>query len=106
LSVNYGRKRIHQIDSSKYGGSELGYLAHIIAMEEISRASGAIALSYGAHSNLCVNQVLEKAYVLVEIKFIGHGSWVARWFYSNQKYQLGKFWRVMRWKMIVYFMAI
>ena len=43
--------------NSKYGGSELGYLSHIIAYEEISRASGAIALSYGAHSNLCVNQV-------------------------------------------------
>jgi isovaleryl-CoA dehydrogenase len=42
---------------SNYGGSEMGYLAHIIAMEELSRASAAIALSYGAHSNLCVNQV-------------------------------------------------
>lgn len=41
----------------KYGGSQLGYLAHVIAMEEISRASGAIGLSYGAHSNLCVNQI-------------------------------------------------
>ena len=40
-----------------YGGSGLGYLAHVIAMEEISRASGGIALSYGAHSNLCVNQI-------------------------------------------------
>ena len=40
-----------------YGGSELGYLAHVIAMEEISRASGAVGLSYGAHSNLCVNQL-------------------------------------------------
>ncbi len=40
-----------------YGGSELGYLAHVIAMEEISRASGSIGLSYGAHSNLCVNQL-------------------------------------------------
>lgn len=40
-----------------YGGSELGYLAHVIAMEEISRASAAIGLSYGAHSNLCVNQI-------------------------------------------------
>jgi len=40
-----------------YGGSDLGYLSHIIAMEELSRASGAVALSYGAHSNLCVNQV-------------------------------------------------
>ena len=42
---------------SKYGGSDMGYLDHIIAYEEISRASGAIALSYGAHSNLCVNQI-------------------------------------------------
>ena len=41
----------------KYGGSELGYLAHVIAMEEISRASGSVGLSYGAHSNLCVNQL-------------------------------------------------
>ncbi|HUH39985.1 MAG TPA: isovaleryl-CoA dehydrogenase [Castellaniella sp.] len=40
-----------------YGGSGLGYLAHMIAMEEISRASASIALSYGAHSNLCVNQI-------------------------------------------------
>ena len=42
---------------SEFGGSELGYLAHVIAMEEISRASGAVGLSYGAHSNLCVNQL-------------------------------------------------
>jgi isovaleryl-CoA dehydrogenase len=42
---------------TKFGGSDMGYLSHVIAMEEISRASGAIALSYGAHSNLCVNQV-------------------------------------------------
>ena len=40
-----------------WGGSGLGYLAHVIAMEEISRASGAVGLSYGAHSNLCVNQL-------------------------------------------------
>lgn len=40
-----------------YGGSEMGYLAHVIAMEEISRVSAALALSYGAHSNLCVNQL-------------------------------------------------
>tara|TARA_R110002124_G_scaffold233406_1_gene398792 strand:+ start:177317 stop:178483 length:1167 start_codon:yes stop_codon:yes gene_type:complete len=43
--------------SEEYGGSELGYLAHVIAMEEISRASASIGLSYGAHSNLCVNQI-------------------------------------------------
>lgn len=40
-----------------YGGSDLGYLAHVIAMEEISRASASVGLSYGAHSNLCVNQI-------------------------------------------------
>jgi isovaleryl-CoA dehydrogenase len=40
-----------------YGGSAMGYLAHIIAMEEISRASASVGLSYGAHSNLCVNQI-------------------------------------------------
>jgi isovaleryl-CoA dehydrogenase len=40
-----------------YGGTELGYLAHIVAMEEVSRASAAVGLSYGAHSNLCVNQI-------------------------------------------------
>ena len=43
--------------SEEYGGSALGYLAHVIAMEEISRASASVALSYGAHSNLCVNQI-------------------------------------------------
>ncbi len=42
---------------SEYGGSELGYLAHVVAMEEISRASASVGLSYGAHSNLCVNQL-------------------------------------------------
>jgi len=40
-----------------YGGAGMGYLAHVVAMEEISRASGAVGLSYGAHSNLCVNQL-------------------------------------------------
>ena len=40
-----------------YGGSRMGYLAHIVAMEEISRASASVGLSYGAHSNLCVNQI-------------------------------------------------
>jgi isovaleryl-CoA dehydrogenase len=41
----------------EYGGSYLGYVAHIVAMEEISRASASVGLSYGAHSNLCVNQI-------------------------------------------------
>lgn len=43
--------------SEEYGGTAMGYLAHMIAMEEISRASASVALSYGAHSNLCVNQL-------------------------------------------------
>ncbi|MCL2915475.1 isovaleryl-CoA dehydrogenase [Shewanella corallii] len=41
----------------EYGGAKMGYLAHVVAMEEISRASASIGLSYGAHSNLCVNQI-------------------------------------------------
>ena len=43
--------------SEEYGGADMGYLAHCVAMEEISRASGSVGLSYGAHSNLCVNQL-------------------------------------------------
>ena len=43
--------------SSRYGGSDMGYLDHIVAMEELSRASAAVGLSYGAHSNLCINQI-------------------------------------------------
>src|SRR5438093_11276698 len=41
----------------EYGGTAMGYLAHVIAMEEVSRASASVGLSYGAHSNLCVNQI-------------------------------------------------
>jgi len=43
--------------SEEYGGTAMGYLAHIVAMEEVSRASASVGLSYGAHSNLCVNQL-------------------------------------------------
>ena len=43
--------------SEIYGGANMGYLAHAIAMEEISRVSASVGLSYGAHSNLCVNQI-------------------------------------------------
>jgi isovaleryl-CoA dehydrogenase len=42
----------------RWGGADIGYLAHIIVMEEISRASGSVGLSYGAHSNLCMNQIV------------------------------------------------
>ncbi|MGE0565554.1 MAG: isovaleryl-CoA dehydrogenase [Pseudolabrys sp.] len=53
-----GELGLHGITvEEEYGGSGLGYLEHCIAMEEISRASAAVGLSYGAHSNLCVNQI-------------------------------------------------
>ena len=53
-----GELGLHGITvEDEYGGSALGYLAHVVAMEEISRASASIGLSYGAHSNLCVNQL-------------------------------------------------
>ena len=41
----------------EYGGAGMGYLEHVVAMEEVSRASASVGLSYGAHSNLCVNQL-------------------------------------------------
>lgn len=43
--------------AEEYGGSQMGYLAHCVAMEEVSRASASVGLSYGAHSNLCINQI-------------------------------------------------
>ncbi len=43
--------------AEEYGGADMGYLEHVITMEEISRASASVALSYGAHSNLCINQI-------------------------------------------------
>ena len=43
--------------AEQYGGADMGYFAHVIAMEEISRASASVGLSYGAHSNLCINQI-------------------------------------------------
>ncbi|WP_024890448.1 isovaleryl-CoA dehydrogenase [Luteimonas huabeiensis] len=46
---------------AEYGGSAMGYLAHLVAMEEISRASGSVGLSYGAHSNLCVSNLYANA---------------------------------------------
>lgn len=53
-----GQLGLHGITVEEaYGGADLGYLAHVIAMEEISRASASVGLSYGAHSNLCINQL-------------------------------------------------
>src|SRR5689334_8770405 len=53
-----GKLGVHGITvEEEWGGAGLGYLEHCVAMEEISRASGSVGLSYGAHSNLCVNQI-------------------------------------------------
>jgi isovaleryl-CoA dehydrogenase len=54
----------------EYGGANMGYLAHMIAMEEISRASAAVGLSYGAHSNLCVNQIKRNGTAAQKAKYL------------------------------------
>jgi isovaleryl-CoA dehydrogenase len=54
----------------EYGGTAMGYLAHVIAMEEISRASASVGLSYGAHSNLCVNQIRRNGSVAQKNKYL------------------------------------
>ena len=53
-----------------YGGAGLGYLAHIVAMEELSRGSASVALSYGAHSNLCVNQIRRNGNSKQKLKYL------------------------------------
>lgn len=55
---------------AEYGGAEMGYLAHVIAMEELSRASASVALSYGAHSNLCVNQIVRNGNEAQKAKYL------------------------------------
>ncbi|OYX91503.1 MAG: acyl-CoA dehydrogenase, partial [Caulobacter sp. 35-67-4] len=58
LWVPMGDLGLHGITvEEEFGGLGLGYLEHVVAMEEISRASASVGLSYGAHSNLCVNQI-------------------------------------------------
>ncbi|GAK82781.1 isovaleryl-CoA dehydrogenase [Vibrio ponticus] len=56
--------------SEEYGGANMGYLAHVIAMEEISRASASVGLSYGAHSNLCVNQIYRNGTKAQQAKYL------------------------------------
>ena len=56
--------------SEEYGGSAMGYLAHSVAMEEISRASASVGLSYGAHSNLCVNQLYKNGTEAQKLKYL------------------------------------
>ena len=54
----------------EYGGANMGYLAHMVAMEEISRASASVGLSYGAHSNLCVNQIKRNGNAAQRAKYL------------------------------------
>src|ERR1035437_5308356 len=54
----------------EYGGAGMGYLEHVVAMEEISRASSSVGLSYGAHSNLCVNQIRRNGTVSQRSKYL------------------------------------
>ncbi|XP_010425956.1 PREDICTED: isovaleryl-CoA dehydrogenase, mitochondrial isoform X1 [Camelina sativa] len=66
-----GEFNLHGITApEEYGGLGLGYLYHCIAMEEISRASGSVALSYGAHSNLCINQLVRNGTTAQKQKYL------------------------------------
>jgi isovaleryl-CoA dehydrogenase len=56
--------------AEEYGGTDMGYLAHTVAMEEISRASASVGLSYGAHSNLCVNQIHKNGSEAQKLKYL------------------------------------
>lgn len=56
--------------SPEYGGAGMGYLAHMVVMEEISRASASVGLSYGAHSNLCVNQIMRNGTEAQRARFL------------------------------------
>ena len=56
--------------AEEYGGTNMGYLAHAVAMEEISRASASVGLSYGAHSNLCVNQIAKNGSHEQKLKYL------------------------------------
>ncbi len=64
---------------ARFGGSDMGYVAHVVAMEEISRASGSVGLSYGAHSNLCMDNLYRNASDEQRQKYLPRmcsGEWV------------------------------
>lgn len=66
-----GQLGLHGITvTEEYGGANMGYLAHAIAMEEISRASASVGLSYGAHSNLCINQIHRNGNIAQKQKYL------------------------------------
>ncbi|WP_420992244.1 isovaleryl-CoA dehydrogenase [Cupriavidus sp. 30B13] len=65
--------------AEEYGGANMGYLAHMVAMEEISRASASVGLSYGAHSNLCVNQIHRNGSAAQKARYLPRlvsGEWI------------------------------
>src|SRR6202163_2348824 len=67
-----GELGVHGITvEEEWGGAGLGYLEHCVAMEEISRASGSVGLSYGAHSNLCVNQIRRNGTAEQKRRYLG-----------------------------------
>jgi isovaleryl-CoA dehydrogenase len=67
----FGEMGLHGMTAEEeYGGTKMGYLAHIVAMEEISRASASVGLSYGAHSNLCVNQIRRNGSASQKAKYL------------------------------------
>ncbi|EID4339652.1 TPA: isovaleryl-CoA dehydrogenase [Vibrio vulnificus] len=71
LWTKLGAMGLHGVTvSEEYGGAEMGYLAHVVAMEEISRASASVALSYGAHSNLCINQIYRNGNTQQKAKYL------------------------------------
>ncbi|EHY9868850.1 isovaleryl-CoA dehydrogenase [Vibrio vulnificus] len=71
LWTRLGAMGLHGVTvSEEYGGAEMGYLAHVVAMEEISRASASVALSYGAHSNLCINQIYRNGNAQQKAKYL------------------------------------
>src|SRR4249919_1700443 len=71
LWPEFGKLGVHGITvEEEWGGAGLGYLEHCVAMEEISRASGSVGLSYGAHSNLCVNQVRRNGSAAQKAKYL------------------------------------
>lgn len=68
---------------SEYGGSDGNYLDHCIIMEELSRAAGGIALSYGAHSNLCINQINRNGTEEQKMKYLPKVNFLNKKFLSN-----------------------
>jgi isovaleryl-CoA dehydrogenase len=66
-----GEMGLHGITSpEEYGGTDMGYFAHTLVMEEMSRIAGGIALSYGAHSNLCINQIVRNGNAAQKEKYL------------------------------------